>query len=79
MKVERYPAPIHKAAEYFLRCLFTDIGIICVPNSDNNNLRDYYYRDITLGTDSQSEQLYEPTHNAEIALAFRKAGGDIAS
>ncbi|MCD7834725.1 MAG: AAA family ATPase [Lachnospiraceae bacterium] len=41
---------------------------------DNNNLRDYYYRDITLGTDSQNEQLYEPTHNAEIALAFREAG-----
>ncbi|MCD8022503.1 MAG: ATP-binding protein [Lachnospiraceae bacterium] len=45
---------------------------------DNNNLRDYYYRDITLGTDSQSEQLYEPTNNAEIALAFREAGEIIA-
>ena len=39
---------------------------------DNNNLRDFYYRDIMLG--GQNEELYEPTHNAEIALAFREAG-----
>lgn len=39
---------------------------------DNNNLRDFYYRDIMLG--EQDEELYEPTHNAEIALAFREAG-----
>lgn len=39
---------------------------------DNNNLRDFYYRDIMLG--EQDEELYEPTHNAEISLAFREAG-----
>ncbi len=39
---------------------------------DSNNLRDFYYRDIMLG--EQDEELYEPTHNAEIALAFREAG-----
>lgn len=36
-----------------------------------NNLRDFYYRDIVLG--EQSEQVYEPTNNFEIALAFREA------
>lgn len=41
---------------------------------DNNNLRDFYYREIVLGVNDQSEELYEPTHNAEIALAFREAG-----
>ncbi len=39
---------------------------------DNNNLRDYYYRDIVLGT--QDEELYEPTNNAEISFAFREVG-----
>lgn len=39
---------------------------------DNNNLRDFYFRDIVLG--EQSEELYEPTNNAEIAFAFREAG-----
>lgn len=38
----------------------------------NNNLRDFYYRDIVLG--EQSELIYEPTNNYEIALAFREAG-----
>lgn len=38
----------------------------------NNNLRDFYYRDIVLG--EQSEPVYEPTNNCEIALAFREAG-----
>ncbi|MBQ7216490.1 MAG: ATP-binding protein [Synergistaceae bacterium] len=38
----------------------------------NNNLRDFYYHDIMLG--GQKELLYEPTHNAEIAFAFREAG-----
>lgn len=38
----------------------------------NNNLRDFYYRDIVLG--EQSEQVYDPTNNFEIALAFREAG-----
>lgn len=38
----------------------------------NNNLRDFYYRDIVLG--EQSEQVYNPTNNFEIALAFREAG-----
>lgn len=38
----------------------------------NNNLRDFYYRDIVLG--EQNEQLYNPTNNFEIALAFREAG-----
>ena len=37
-----------------------------------NNLRDFYYRDIVLG--EQSEQVYSPTNNFEIALAFREAG-----
>lgn len=38
----------------------------------NNNLRDFYYRDIVLG--EQDEPVYEPTNNYEIALAFREAG-----
>lgn len=38
----------------------------------SNNLRDLYYRDIILG--EQSELLYEPTNNSEIALALREAG-----
>ncbi len=38
----------------------------------NNNLRDFYYRDIVLG--EQSELVYNPTNNFEIALAFREAG-----
>lgn len=39
---------------------------------NNNNLRDFYYRDIMLG--EQNEIVYEPTHNEEISFAFRKAG-----
>ena len=38
----------------------------------NNNLRDFYYRDIILG--EQDEPLYERTNNSEIALAFIEAG-----
>ncbi|WP_297720622.1 AAA family ATPase [Intestinimonas sp.] len=38
----------------------------------NHNLRDFYYRDIVLG--EQSEEVYEPTNNYEIAFAFREAG-----
>lgn len=37
-----------------------------------NNLRDFYYRDIVLG--EQSESMYELTNNSEIAMAFREAG-----
>ena len=39
---------------------------------ETNNLRDFYFRGIVLG--EQSEEVYEPTNNAEIALAFREAG-----
>ena len=39
---------------------------------DNNNLRDFYFRDIILG--EQNEEVYDPTNNAEIALALREAG-----
>ncbi|XCP86530.1 AAA family ATPase [Roseburia hominis] len=42
---------------------------------DNNNLRDFYFRDIILG--EQSEIVYEPTNNYEISLAFREAGENI--
>ena len=38
----------------------------------NNNLRDFYYRDIILG--EQCEPVYQPTNNSNIALAFKKAG-----
>ncbi len=38
----------------------------------NNNLRDFYYRDITLG--EQAEPVYETTNNYEIMLAFKEAG-----
>lgn len=38
----------------------------------NNNLRDFYYRDIMLGM--QEEVVYDPTNNYDIALAFREAG-----
>lgn len=37
-----------------------------------NNLRDYYYRDIQVGL--QSEEVYDQTDNFDIALAFKKAG-----
>ncbi|WP_352398175.1 AAA family ATPase [[Clostridium] aminophilum] len=43
----------------------------------NNNLRDFYYRDIVLG--EQSVQVYNPTNNSEIALAFREAGESFGS
>ncbi len=39
---------------------------------ENNNLRDFYYRDIMLG--EQNELVYEPTNNSEISFAFREAG-----
>ena len=39
---------------------------------ENNNLRDFYFRDIVLG--EQNEPVYNPTNNFEIALAFREAG-----
>ncbi len=42
-----------------------------------NNLRNFYYRDIILG--EQTESVYEPTNNYEIALAFRGAGDTSAS
>lgn len=38
----------------------------------NNNLRDFYYRELELG--GQSEELYENTNKYEIQLALRKAG-----
>lgn len=44
---------------------------------ENNNLRDFYYRDIMLG--EQEDSVYNPTNNAEIALAFREAGESIGS
>ena len=44
---------------------------------DNNNLRDFYFRDIVLG--EQIEEVYDPTNNAEIALAFREAGESCGS
>lgn len=42
---------------------------------DNNNLRDFYFRDIVLG--EQNEPIYETTNNYEISLAFREAWGDM--
>ena len=39
---------------------------------DNNNLRDFYFRDIVLG--EQNEELYDLTNNSEIAFALREAG-----
>lgn len=44
---------------------------------ENNNLRDFYYRDIMLG--EQNEMVYEPTNNSEISFAFREAGEAIGS
>jgi AAA15 family ATPase/GTPase len=44
---------------------------------ENNNLRDFYFRDIVLG--EQNEQVYNPTNNFEIALAFREAGEPFGS
>lgn len=44
---------------------------------ENNNLRDFYYRDIVLG--EQSEPVYQSTNNFEIALAFREAGEGFGS
>ena len=38
----------------------------------NNNLRDFYYRDIVLG--GQDDPVYNFTNNYEIALAFKEAG-----
>ncbi len=46
---------------------------ICLTNvKPNNNLRDFYYRDLIV--DDQIETLYDPTNNSEISLAFREAG-----
>ena len=39
---------------------------------NTNNLRDFYYRDIVLG--EQSESVYDWTNNSEIAMAFSEAG-----
>lgn len=44
---------------------------------DNNNLRDFYFRDIVLG--EQNEEVYEITNNSEIAFAFREAGESCGS
>lgn len=44
---------------------------------ENNNLRDFYFRDIVLG--EQSEEVYDTTNNSEIALAFREVGEAIGS
>ena len=44
---------------------------------ENNNLRDFYYRDITLG--EQDEEVYESTNNEKIAFAFREAGEYLGS
>ena len=38
----------------------------------NNNLRHLYYRDIIVGL--SKEPIYESADNAEVAIAFRKAG-----
>ena len=38
----------------------------------NNNLRDFYYRDIVLG--EQKKPVYDSTNNYEIDLAFMEAG-----
>ena len=43
----------------------------------NNNLRDFYYRDIVLG--EQKERVYNSTNNFEIALALREAGEILGS
>lgn len=43
----------------------------------NNNLRDFYYRDIVLG--EQKEQVYNTTNNYDIALAFQEAGETFGS
>lgn len=44
---------------------------------ENNNFRDFYYRDITLG--EQDEEVYESTNNEKIAFAFREAGEYLGS
>ena len=36
-----------------------------------HNLRDFYYRDITLG--EQNDDVYDATNNSEIAFAFKEA------
>lgn len=41
----------------------------------NNNLRNFYYRDILLG--GQSEDVYNRTNNSEISFAFMSAGAMI--
>lgn len=43
----------------------------------NNNLRDFYYRDIILG--EQREFIYNLTNNYDISFAFREAGEYIGS
>ena len=64
----------------FIAFTTTNMGnryIRLVNVKGNNNLRDFYYRDIVLG--EQSEEVYSPTNNAEIALAFREAGENFGS
>ncbi len=43
----------------------------------NNNLRDFYYRDIMLG--EQDEPVYEPTNRYDIAFALKEAGDSIGA
>lgn len=43
----------------------------------NNNLRDFYYRDIMLG--EQDEPVYEPTSRYDIAFALKEAGDSIGA
>ena len=55
-------------------CLSDKEGIII---KTNNNLRDFYYRDIMLG--EQDEPVYEPTNRYDIAFALKEAGDSIGA
>lgn len=66
--------PLETIDKGFIAFTTTNVNnrYIRFSNVKNNNLRDFYYRDIILG--EQDEPVYETTNNYEIALAFREAG-----
>lgn len=67
--------PLEKLSKYnvyFTTCNKSKRYIKLVNVKQNNNLRDFYYRAVQLG--GQSEPLYEETNLEELSIALNKAG-----
>ncbi len=67
--------PLEKLSKhniYFTTCNKSKRYIKLVNVKQNNNLRDFYYRAVQLG--GQSELLYEETNLEELSIALNKAG-----